>query len=95
MNEYIQRQIQLMTMFIDQYEKGSIDLNALVHKLEGLATLPEMADVRVQIGSLIGDLEEFNAWILDEGNLPEHSIDKLRQKLNGIKIALSGYESKR
>ncbi len=89
MTEYIQRQIHLMNTFINQYEKGEIDLNTLVHKLEGLILLPELSTLRTKVGSLVGDLEEFNAWILEDGNLPEQAVGKLKGKLDLIKRALT------
>lgn len=85
---YIERQITQMQNLTDLYSQGNLSLNRYILQMEGVLALEGMEKVKRNISKYVGELEEINAYLLDDGKLTEATDAEIKNFISSIKAAL-------
>lgn len=85
---FIERQITQMQNLTDLYSQGNLSLNRYILQMEGVLALDGMEKVKRNISRYVEELEEINAYLLDDGKLTEIIDAEIRNFVASIKQAL-------
>lgn len=94
MKDFTRRQLTLIQEYIGQYRNGSIDLNSLVQRIDGLSLAIGIDDWRNEMFSIISDIEQLNAFAID-AKKPLSADDRLELEnaLQKIEALIRKYEA--
>lgn len=65
MNELFVRQVAVLRRFVSDYRGGSLDLNALIQRIEGISAVLDVDAWRDAVFPIVLSLEQVNAVALD------------------------------
>lgn len=83
--EFINRQLSLLSGFIADYENNRMPLNSFINKAEAILSLSEMSGAYKIIGCKINVLEDINAFVFEGISIDKHDEEIINKILMEIK----------
>lgn len=87
-SSFIERQIIQMQNLTDLYSQGNLSLNRYILQMEGVLALDGMEKIRRNISGHVEELEEINAYLLDDGKLTDAIDTEIKNFIASIKAVL-------
>ncbi|GKS91796.1 hypothetical protein [Acidovorax sp. SUPP2539] len=95
MDDFFSRQAFVLRQAINEYRDGTLDLNSLIHRIEGVGSVFENELWRNAVFPVILSMEQINAAAINGGNdLTEADKASIEESLIGFEGLIKDFENK-